>query len=212
MLTPWTSHTPVKPRPVRGADRFPGSFCFHFSCNARRAIEQCGDIYYQFTGREELGSRIKELRFSARSAEAPRRVVNLPYNSLGPFFKGRDAALVELRQRLMGGEGRAVGLTAHQAIHGLGGVGKTRLAVEYALMSFSAAASRVSLRNHPRSVITIFLAEACSTPGSHLMWFGMSDVVARALDVPESWELVGYLCLGYPRSDDDKPALMRVGW
>src|ERR1700676_489940 len=23
-------------RPVRGADRFPGSFCFHFSCNAER--------------------------------------------------------------------------------------------------------------------------------------------------------------------------------
>jgi 5,6-dimethylbenzimidazole synthase len=38
------------------------------------------------------------------------------------------------------------------------------------------------------------------------------DVVARALDVPESWELIGYLCLGYPRSHDDKPALMRAGW
>jgi len=45
----------------------------------RRAIEQCGDIYYRFTGREELGSRIRELHFPARSAEAPRRVVNLPY-------------------------------------------------------------------------------------------------------------------------------------
>src|SRR5271166_5891538 len=98
----------------------------------RRAIEQCGDIYYQFTGREELGSRIRELRFPDRSAEAPRRVVNLPYNSLGPLFKGRDAALVELGQRLIAGEGRAVGLTARQAIHGLGGVGKTRLAIEYA--------------------------------------------------------------------------------
>src|SRR5271165_2098067 len=93
----------------------------------RHAIEQCGDIYYQFTGREELGSRIRGLRFPGRSAEAPRRVVNLPYNSLGPLFKGRDAALVELRQRLMGGEGRAVGLTPRQAIHGLGGVGKIRM-------------------------------------------------------------------------------------
>jgi len=98
----------------------------------RRAIEQCGDIYYRFTDHEEPGSRIRELRFPGRSAEVPRRVVNLPYNSLGPLFKGRDAALIELRQRLTAGEGRAVGLTARQAIHGLGGVGKTRLAVEYA--------------------------------------------------------------------------------
>src|SRR6516164_2296657 len=67
-----------------------------------------------------------------RDDKAPRRVSNLPYNSLGPLFKGRDAALAELRQRLMAGGGRAVGLTASQAIHGLGGVGKTRLAIEYA--------------------------------------------------------------------------------
>jgi 5,6-dimethylbenzimidazole synthase len=38
------------------------------------------------------------------------------------------------------------------------------------------------------------------------------DVVTRALDVPESWDLIGYLCVGYPRGDDDRPALMRVGW
>jgi 5,6-dimethylbenzimidazole synthase len=38
------------------------------------------------------------------------------------------------------------------------------------------------------------------------------DVVTRVLEVPESWELIGYLCVGYPRGEDDKPALMRVGW
>jgi 5,6-dimethylbenzimidazole synthase len=38
------------------------------------------------------------------------------------------------------------------------------------------------------------------------------DVVTRALDVPESWDLIGYLCVGYPRGDDDRPELMRVGW
>ena len=103
---------------------------------------------------EDVGAGIRGLRFPDRSAEAPRRVVNLPYNSLGPLFKGRDTALVELRQRLLGGEGRAVGLTTRQAIHGLGGVGKTRLAVEYAwrhasdytALLFVSARSPVELR------------------------------------------------------------------
>ena len=97
----------------------------------RQAIQTCGDIYYPFATTEKIASRVRELRFPERSAEAPRRVSNLPYNSLGPLFKGRDAVLAELRQRLMGG-GRAVGLTARQAVHGLGGIGKTRLAIEYA--------------------------------------------------------------------------------
>jgi tetratricopeptide (TPR) repeat protein len=97
----------------------------------RQAIQRYGDVYYPFASPEEVASRVRELRFPARSADAPRRVVNLPYISLGPLFKGRDVALAELRQRLTGSEGRVVGLTARQAIHGLGGVGKTRLAIEY---------------------------------------------------------------------------------
>ena len=113
----------------------------------RRAIEQCGEIYYQFTGREELGSRIRELRLPTRSAAGPRRVMNLP-DSIGLLFKGRDSALADLRQRLRGG--------ACQAIHGLGGVGKTRLAIEYAwrhagdyaALLFASARSWVDLRTH----------------------------------------------------------------
>jgi hypothetical protein len=97
-----------------------------------QAIQTCGEIYYLFASPQEVASRVRELRFPARDAKAPRRAVNLPYNSLGPLFKGRDVELAELRQRLMAGGGTAVGLTARRAIHGLGGVGKTCLAVEYA--------------------------------------------------------------------------------
>jgi hypothetical protein len=122
----------------------------------RRAIENCGEMYYTFVSREELRSRVRELRFPARSTAAPRRVVNLPYVSLGPLFKGRDAALADLRQRLRGGDGRAIDLTARQAVHGLGGVGKTRLAIEYAwrhaggytALLFLSASSAVDLRIH----------------------------------------------------------------
>jgi hypothetical protein len=148
----------------------------------RRAIEQCGDVYYWFTSRQELGSRIKELRFPGRSPKAPRRVVNLPYNSLGPLFKGRDTALIELRQRLTAGEGRAVGLTARQVIHGLGGVGKTRLAVEYAwrhasdymdALLFVSARSPVDLRAN--------LAELSSPPVLNLPeWNQLEEIVRLA--------------------------------
>jgi hypothetical protein len=44
-----------------------------------------------------------------------------------PGFVGRDAALVSLRERLRSG-----GAAVVQALHGMGGVGKTQLAIEYA--------------------------------------------------------------------------------
>ncbi len=51
---------------------------------------------------------------------------NLPFASLGGLFAGRDEDLVDLHTALLRGEGSPVALT------GLGGIGKTRLAIEYA--------------------------------------------------------------------------------
>ncbi len=36
--------------------------------------------------------------------------------------------------------------------------------------------------------------------------------VAAALDVPASWSLTAYLCIGYPSATDDTPELERRGW
>lgn len=36
--------------------------------------------------------------------------------------------------------------------------------------------------------------------------------VCRALDIPEGWELVAYLCVGYPVEEHNVPELERVGW
>ena len=36
--------------------------------------------------------------------------------------------------------------------------------------------------------------------------------VKAALDVPQSWDLVAYLCIGYPEADHNVPELVRTGW
>lgn len=59
----------------------------------------------------------------------PSRIWNVPHLR-NPNFTGREAELAELRRSLLAGETAA--LVQTQAITGLGGVGKTQLAVEYA--------------------------------------------------------------------------------
>ncbi len=56
-------------------------------------------------------------------------VWNVPYRR-NPFFTGREALLTSLHEQLTGK--KAVALTQTLAIHGLGGIGKTQTAVEYA--------------------------------------------------------------------------------
>jgi 5,6-dimethylbenzimidazole synthase len=62
------------------------------------------------------------------------------------------------------------------------------------------------------AVHTLWLAARAEGVG--LGWVSILDPkrIAAILDVPEHWVFIGYLCLGYPVAEDDKPALEREGW
>jgi hypothetical protein len=91
----------------------------------------------EFNGPDDLAkhvfaSAILDLLVKAGLAKTPRRPNNLPFASLGSLFKGREQALDKLHKALSAEAGGRTAIVG-RALHGLGGIGKTRLAVEYAL-------------------------------------------------------------------------------
>ena len=62
------------------------------------------------------------------------------------------------------------------------------------------------------AVHTLWLAARAE--GIGLGWVSILDPgrVAAVLEVPESWRLIGYFCLGWPAEDDLVPALQRLRW
>lgn len=62
------------------------------------------------------------------------------------------------------------------------------------------------------AVMTMWLVARAE--GIGMGWVSILDpaTVGIALDVPASWRLIGYFCLGYASAADDTPALERAGW
>jgi len=89
------------------------------------------------------------------AAQPTRQPRNLPFASLGPLFMGRDKALDDLRAALAAGKEAAV---VGRALHGLGGVGKTRLAIEYALRHEAKYSALLFLRADDRATLDANLA------------------------------------------------------
>jgi CheY-like chemotaxis protein len=100
----------------------------------RRRVQASGLVTQSFASPDELGRLVeRSLRelADARQGAGPLppdsvlRVWSIPARN--PVFTGRDELLAALRDRLLTG-GKAV----VQALEGMGGVGKTQLAIEYA--------------------------------------------------------------------------------
>ncbi len=90
-----------------------------------------GGLWHSFGSLEELERLIRAIDFPPLAPQRPRKVCVLPFSAMGALFVGRAAELTALHDRLSV-QGGTVALVPAQTIHGLGGIGKTRLAVEYA--------------------------------------------------------------------------------
>src|SRR3954447_12507176 len=110
------------------------------SADTRTAIRKIwGDeVTCHFWSGNELDEKVKRhpdvLEEFFQLLPKPRTALprSLPFSSLGALFHGREETITILHEKLtQAPAGRATAI-AGKAVHGLGGVGKTRLAVEYA--------------------------------------------------------------------------------
>ncbi|MCA9045012.1 MAG: tetratricopeptide repeat protein [Planctomycetaceae bacterium] len=165
----------------------------------------------------ELGPRQVDHESGSLRATKPN---NLPYASLGTQFKGREKFLGLMWEKLASGKTQAVGVLSAQAIHGLGGVGKTRAVVEYAwrhqeefsAVLFVTADSPESLRRNLAELVgplVLDIKPAQQTPDqgarvaaaiqwlqAHKGWFLILDNVDNKEIAAEVEKLVGGLTQG----------------
>ena len=62
------------------------------------------------------------------------------------------------------------------------------------------------------AVFTMWLAARAE--GIGMGWISILDPkrIHAILDVPDTWRLIGYFCLGYPKAESNIPELEREGW
>ncbi len=121
------------PEPLRGHTRY--------SLTSEANYQALHDFLLGAAGAEpgDIGELKPKTRRTGRPlsfGDAPRshstKPNNMPLATLGSLFKGREEFLDTVRNKLQRG-GHVSAIVGAQAVHGLGGLGKTRAAVEYAL-------------------------------------------------------------------------------
>jgi len=146
--------------------------------------------------------------FPGNAPKSPKPLIhNLPFRDIGSLFKGRDDALQQLDDNLYTTAGHATAIVAAQSIHGLGGVGKTRLAVEYAWRHAEQYSALLFVKADTPENLQADLAALCETlrlPQQEIL-----DQVVRVHAV-ENWltENAGWLLI--LDNIDDKHAAIAV--
>lgn len=87
-------------------------------------------ILYELAGVLDLSEQERDQFFQAYSVTALRPSFRNPPTRRNPYFTGREGRLHTLHQLLS--TGKQVALTQAISINGLGGIGKTQMALEYA--------------------------------------------------------------------------------
>jgi 5,6-dimethylbenzimidazole synthase len=62
------------------------------------------------------------------------------------------------------------------------------------------------------AIQTLWLAARAEGIGMGWVSILNPEKIKKLLEVPETWRLLGYFCLGYPQSDSDTPELQRAAW
>ncbi len=146
-----------------------------------------------FSSIPELRAELAELRFEWEGPAPDHKPCNLPFASIGTLFKGREEFLADLRTRLGVADGRAAAIVNRLAVHGLGGVGKTRVALEYAwahadqysALLFISAPTPAELRANLANLVGVL----GMTAGGPSVDQQLADVLAW-LDAHPGWLLI----------------------
>jgi hypothetical protein len=200
-------YQPDLPAPTGDDPELQRAFCDHI------VKEQGLDRSY-FANEDQLARAILKEDWPKKRTGKP---IALPYPSLGGLFKSRDEFLKELHTSLSRGSGRTA--IVGSALYGLGGIGKTRAAVEYAwahqddytALLFVIAESPEALRRNltalagplvldlPEQHATeedVRLKAAIDSLKLHPGWFLVLDNVDTAKALKETDKLLGGLTGG----------------
>jgi hypothetical protein len=109
------------------------------------------------------------LRGNWQTQELPSKPINLPYDSIGSLFKGREALLADLRRRLGVPKAGGTAIVNRVVVHGLGGIGKTRGALEYAWQ-------------HADDYAALLFVSAPSVAELHANVAGLSDALGMTVE------------------------------